>query len=138
MTLIKRRPLFTDFFENDRFFDSFQKDWINRIPAVNISENSKEFRIEFGAPGLSKEDFKIDVDKNTLTVSSEKEEKKKEENERFTKQEFNYSSFSRSFILPESVETDDVKAKYEDGVLKIHLAKKEDSKNKEKRQIQVS
>ena len=138
MTLIKRRPLFTDFFENDRFFDSFPKEWINRIPSVNITENSKEFRIEFGAPGLKKEDFKIDVDKNTLTVSSEKEEKKKEENERFTKQEFNYSSFSRSFILPDSVETDDVKAKYEDGVLKIHLAKKEESKNKEKRQIQVS
>ncbi|WP_276363510.1 Hsp20/alpha crystallin family protein [Daejeonella sp. H1SJ63] len=138
MTLIKRRPLFTDFFENDRFFDNFEKDLINRIPSVNITENGKEFKIEFGAPGLKKEDFKIDIDKNTLTVSSEKEEKKKEENERFTKQEFNYSSFSRSFILPDSVETENVKAKYEDGVLKIHIGKKEDSKNKEKKQIQVS
>lgn len=138
MTLIKRRPLFTDFFENDRFFDNFQKDWVNRIPSVNITENSKEFKIEFGAPGLKKEDFKVDIDKNTLTVSSEKEEKKKEENERFTKQEFNYSSFSRSFMLPDSVKTDDVKAKYEDGILKIHLTKKEDSKNNERKQIQVS
>lgn len=138
MTLVKRKPFFTDFFENDRFFDTLPKEWVNRIPSVNITENGKEFKIELGAPGLKKDDFKIDIDNGTLTVSAEKEETAKEENERFTKQEFNYTSFSRSFMLPETVESEDVKAKYEDGILKIQVAKKEEAKQKQRKQIKVS
>lgn len=79
MTLVKRRPFFTDFFENDSFFDTLPKEQINRVPSVNITENDKEFKIELGVPGLKKDDFKLDVDKSTLTVSADKEEKVKEE-----------------------------------------------------------
>lgn len=138
MTLVKRRPFFTDFFENDSFFDTLPKEQINRVPSVNITENDKEFKIELGVPGLKKDDFKLDIDKNTLTVSTDKEEKVKEENEIFTKREFNYTSFSRSFMLPDTVKTDNVRAKYEDGILKIHIAKKEEAKQNLKKQIKVS
>lgn len=138
MTLVKRRPFFTDFFENDSFFDTLPKEQINRVPSVNITENDKEFKIELGVPGLKKDDFKLDVDKSTLTVSADKEEKAKEEKEIFTKREFNYASFSRSFMLPDSVKPDDVRAKYEDGILKIHIAKKEQAKQNLKKQIKVS
>lgn len=138
MTLVKRKNLFTDFFENENFFDTFSKEWVNRIPSVNITENGKEFKIELGAPGLKKDDFKIDIDNSTLTISAEKEDEHKEKNEHFTKKEFSYSSFSRSFILPETVDKNQVKAKYEDGLLKIHISKKEEAKQDQKKLIKVS
>ncbi|MDP3469753.1 MAG: Hsp20/alpha crystallin family protein [Daejeonella sp.] len=138
MTLAKRKGLFTDFFDNERFFDIFPKELVNRTPSVNIIENGKKFKIELSAPGLKKGDFQIDIDNNILTISAEKEEDKEEENEQFTKREFSYSSFSRSFILPESVDNNQVKAKYEDGLLKIDIEKKEDAKQSRKKQVKVS
>lgn len=138
MNLAKRKSLFTDFFENEQFSDFFSKELVNRIPSVNIIENDKKFKIDLSAPGLKKEDFKIEIDKDTLTISSEKEEKKNEENEQFTKKEFSYSSFSRSFLLPESVDINQVKAKYEDGLLKIDIEKKENAKQSLKKQVTVS
>lgn len=138
MTLTKRKNLLTDFFDNEHFFDIFPNELVSRTPSVNIIENGKEFKIELSAPGLKKEDFKIDIDNSTLTIRAEKEVEQKEEKEHYTKREFSYSSFSRSFLLPDTVNKDQVKANYEDGLLKIQIGKKEEAKQIEKKQIKVS
>jgi HSP20 family protein len=119
MTL--RAQFSSNFFDSDRYFDAFSKETINHQPAVNINETERELVIELVAPGLQKEDFKISVENGIITISVDKEENK---TERFIKQEFNYCSFLRSFTLPEKVIIDGVKAKYENGILQIHLAKK--------------
>ena len=101
---------------------------INNIPPVNVTELKNEYKVSLAAPGLKKSDFKIDVDGNLLTISSEKEETKEEKDKRYNRREYNYSSFSRSFTLPEGVLQDKIEARYEDGVLKLSLPKKEEAK----------
>ena len=107
------------------------------IPAVNITENKDQYLVSLAAPGLKKDDFKIDLDGNMLTISSEKEESKEEKDKTFTRQEYNYSSFSRSFTLPDEVNQEKIDAKYEDGVLKISLPRREDSKKTITKQIAI-
>ena len=121
-------------------FEDFFKPWnemtgINGLwgktltmPAVNIKEDKDAFRICVAAPGLEKKDFNIDVDGNMLTISSEKEENKEEKDERHTRREYNYSSFNRSFTLPDAVITDKIEAVYEGGELKVILPKKDEAK----------
>jgi HSP20 family protein len=127
----------SDFFDNDRFFDS---DWMKKqsVPAVNVKENEKGFDIELAAPGLSKNDFKITVDNRVLTISSEKQEEKEEKEKEYTRKEFSYSSFSRSFALPENVNEDGVKATYDNGLLKVSLLKKALQQEKGRKAIAVS
>ena len=132
--------LLSDFFDNETFFNM---SWLNRdshqtIPAVNIKEGSKEFAIEFAAPGFKKNNFKIDVDGNQLTISAEKEEEKNEQNDRFTRKEFFYNSFSRSFTLPQNVNVEHIEAKYNDGILKLNISKKEETKSFPKKDIKVA
>lgn len=99
------------------------------IPAVNIIENLPNFVVEIAAPGLSKEDFKIEVEEETLKISSEKANREEEiENSQYRKREFNYKSFERSFKLPENIEIDKIQARYENGVLKVTLPKMEEKK----------
>ena len=98
------------------------------MPAVNVTEDKDFYKISLAAPGLEKKDFNIDVEGNMLTISSEKEEKKEEKNERLTRKEYNYSSFSRSFTLPEAVMTEKIEAVYEGGELKVMLPKKDEAK----------
>ena len=98
------------------------------MPSVNITENGNHYNVSLAAPGLKKDDFKIHIDGNMLTISSEKEEKKEEKDEKYTRKEYNYSSFSRSFTLPEDVKQDGIDAKYEDGILTLKLPRKEDAK----------
>ena len=98
------------------------------VPAVNIYENKDQFELTLAAPGMKKNDFKIDVDGNILTISSETEERKKEEKEKYTREEYNYSSFRRSFTLPEEVNKEKIDASYFDGVLKLALPKREEAK----------
>jgi HSP20 family protein len=100
------------------------------VPAVNVVENRNEYKVSLAAPGMKKSDFEIDVEGNMLTISSEKEETKEEKDEQYTRKEFSYSSFSRSFSLPDDVKQDKIEAVYEDGVMKISLPKKEDAKTK--------
>lgn len=108
------------------------------IPAANISEENDHFSVSLAVPGLKKEDFKIDVTGNLLSVSTESESSKEEKGKKFTKQEYNYSSFSRSFDLPESVMTEKISAVYADGVLRLTIPKKEDlKKSAANRQIAV-
>ncbi len=98
------------------------------VPAVNIVENNNDYKVTVAAPGLKKSDFKIDVDGNVLNISAETEEKKKEKEEKYTREEYNYSSFSRSFTLPDDVSKEKIEASYADGVLKLILPKKEEAK----------
>lgn len=127
----------SDFFDNDRFFDS---DWMKKqsVPAVNVKETEKGFDIELAAPGLSKNDFKITVDNRVLTISSEKREEKEQKEKEYTRKEFSYSSFSRSFALPENVNEDGIKATYENGLLNVSLLKKALQQEKSHKAIAVS
>lgn len=117
-------PLFSDLFENDFFSNKFA----NNFPAVNIKENGNEFKVEVAAPGLKKEDFKITTGKGMINISAEHEETKEEKDENFTRKEYNFNSFSRSFFLPEDVIDENIKAKYENGILKLSLPKKAEAK----------
>ncbi|AWH86975.1 molecular chaperone Hsp20 [Flavobacterium album] len=109
------------------------------VPPVNIRETEQSFSVELMAPGLKKEDFNIELDNELLTISSEvKTENTTEENGKFTRREFSFSSFKRSFTLPETVKEDEINAAYEDGILKITLPKKEEALPKAKRLIEIS
>lgn len=126
--LTERMPsVFDDFYKplND-LFDGGGR--FMNIPAVNISEQKDDYLVSLAAPGLKKDDFKIDVDGNMLTISSEKEDKKEEKDARYTRKEYSFSSFERSFTLPNEVNKDKIEARYEDGVLKLVLPKKEEAK----------
>jgi|SRR3989344_1020724 len=131
--------LMSDFFDTDNFFSPkwFEKEFEHSMPAVNIKENGKEFHIELAIPGMKKEDFKVDVQNNILTISAEKKEEKSDKNERYTRKEFSYSSFSRSFTLPGSVNGDKIDAKYNDGILHLSIPKKEEAKTLPKKEIKV-
>ncbi len=98
------------------------------IPAVNIVENENGFRLEVAAPGLKKEDFKINLVNNVLTISTQKEQKTEETTEKYTRKEFSFSSFRRAFTLPNTVDGEKIGASYTDGVLNITLPKKEEAK----------
>jgi HSP20 family protein len=121
-------PFFNDVFDsllNDKF--SGDK-LVSRVPAVNIAETENEFHIELAAPGLKKEDFKISLDKNILNVSTERKTENVEEGKKFSKREYNYTSFTRSFTLPESIDQTKIDAEYTDGILKLNVAKREEAK----------
>lgn len=108
------------------------------IPQTNVVEEEKEFKIELSVPGLKKEDFKIEVDNGTLTVSCEKEEETTDKSRKYRVREYSYNSFSRSFQLPDNIKEEDINAKYEDGVLCLTVPKKELTTSKPKKAIKVS
>ena len=138
--LNERMPfVFDDFFKpwNEWFENGGLRGRTMNVPAVNITEHKDEYQVSLAAPGLKKDDFKIDVNGNMLTISSEKEVSKEEKDERFTRKEYSYSSFSRSFTLPEEINKEKIEAKYEDGVLKISMPRKEEAKKPSAKQIAV-
>ncbi|MCF8235447.1 MAG: Hsp20/alpha crystallin family protein [Bacteroidales bacterium] len=139
--MIRRRALpdlVDEFFGSDLMNNFFENQTGINVPAVNIIEGNEDFKIEVAAPGLNKKDFKIDLDRNVLTVSSEKKEEKKEKDEdKFMRREFSYSSFSRSFTLPDSVDEDKVSANHQDGVLTVTIPKKEEARPRPPRQIDI-
>ncbi|MFD0861285.1 Hsp20/alpha crystallin family protein [Sungkyunkwania multivorans] len=145
MTLVKRRnsdlwlpSIFDEFLTPDWFGGSTNKNVLSRsVPAVNIKEDEEGFSIELAAPGLKKEDFNISLDNDVLTISTEKETKSEEVEGQYTRREFSYSSFERSFNLPETVNTEAINASYEDGVLAIALPKREEAKPEPKRLIEI-
>jgi HSP20 family protein len=136
----ERMPsVFDDFFKpwNEWFDNSGLMGRTLNVPAVNITEKKDEYQVSLAAPGMKKDDFKIDVDGNMLTISSEKEENKEEKDKKFTRKEYSYSSFSRSFTLPEEINKEKIEAKYEDGVLKIALPRKDEAKRPSAKHIAV-
>lgn len=122
--------LFDDFFRpwNDWFDTSGIMGRTLNVPAVNVAESKDDFNLSLAVPGMKKNDFKIDVNGNMITISCEKEEEKEEKEEMYSRKEYNYSSFSRSFTLPEDVNKEKIDAHYENGVLKLSLPKKEGAK----------
>lgn len=129
------RSMLDNFWSSDWMGDDFQRR--DRMPAVNVKETDKCFEIEVAVPGMKKEDFKIDVDNGVLTISAEQKEEKEKKEDNYTRKEFSYSSFSRSFSLPQNVNEDSIKAKYDNGVLALTLDKAKEEKPK-KRQIPLS
>ncbi|MBE8714314.1 Hsp20/alpha crystallin family protein [Sphingobacterium hungaricum] len=120
-------PFVNSVFDN-LFNDSFITDrLVTRVPAVNITETQDSFSIELAAPGLQKSDFKINVDKNVLTISVEKKDEAVVEEKLYSKKEYSYTSFTRSFSLPDSVNYSNIDASYIDGVLAVTVGKKEEA-----------
>lgn len=107
------------------------------LPKVNISETDNAFKVSLAAPGMKKEDFSIEIDNGILSISSQMEQDNRTEEEQFTRREFQYASFQRSFTLPESVQSEKIKASYNDGILNLELPKKEDAKKKPPRTIKI-
>lgn len=129
-------PGFNDVFEsifNDTFFNDRM---IARVPAVNISETEDNYHVELAAPGLKKEDFKLNLERNILNVSVEKQQENAEDNRTFNKREYSYISFMRSFTLPEAADCNNINASYTDGILRIDIAKREEAKSVS-RQIEI-
>jgi HSP20 family protein len=120
-------PGFNDVFESI-FNDTFLSDrMVSRVPAVNISESDNAYHVELAAPGLSKQDFKINLDRNLLNISVERQSENSEEGKRYNKQEFSFQSFVRSFTLPEAADHNGIEASYENGILKVDIKKKEEA-----------
>lgn len=130
--------IWEDFFGRD--ITDFSSPRMNAsLPAVNIEEKPDKFLVHLAVPGMKRENLKIEIDHGILSISSEKEEKHAETDQvgKFTRREFSYQTFKRSFTLPESVKTDGIAAKYEDGILTIHLPKREEAQVQPIRQIAV-
>lgn len=128
-----------DYFEpwNDWFGDSFNLRSVN-VPKVNISEDDTAYNLMLALPGVDKEDLKIDVEGRVLTVSAEKEDEQEQKDEKFTRREYNYSSFARSFTLPDHVLADKIQATYEGGQLKLVVPKTEKEVKDAKKNITVA
>ncbi|MFD1014881.1 Hsp20/alpha crystallin family protein [Winogradskyella rapida] len=108
------------------------------LPQVNIKETADAFIVDMAVPGLKKSDFQIDLDNDLLSISTETKEENEHKDANYTRREFGYASFKRSFNLPESVDEDAINARYEDGILSILLPKKEEAKQKPVRNIEIS
>lgn len=146
MALIRRNqnlPGFSNIF--DDFLNNDWSDWglknysrtNTTIPSVNIKENNDNFIIEVAAPGLEKSDFSIEVNQGTLKISSEKRGENEVEEESYSRREFSYQSFCRSFSLPLTVESDKIEAKYDRGILLVTIPKREEAKPKPVRLIDI-
>ncbi len=145
MNIVRRNG----FLPSSSFFDDFlTKDlfdwsgWANdggSIPRVNILETGDDFRVEMAAPGMKKDDFHVELDNDMLTIHSELPENNSEnESVNYTRREFSYGSFKRSFYLPNTVEAEKIKAKYNDGILSLLIPKKEEAKKRPTRTIAIS
>jgi HSP20 family protein len=126
--------------------DFLKADWGGRqfnfnspsVPPVNIRETATAYEVELSAPGKTKEDFNIEIDKNLLTISSEVKSEVNSEEGKYTRKEFSFTAFKRSFTLPETIKDDEIKASYDNGILKLSLPKKEEALPKAKRLIDVA
>ncbi len=144
MTLIRRvnnnYPTFRNWMDDfmgtvDNSVNFWNKE---NVPAVNIAESDDNFKIEFAAPGLTKADFKINLDNDVLIVKSEKEVNEEESKTNYTRKEFNFSSFQRTFTLPDSADGERIMAEYKEGILSIDIPKKEEAKVKPARDIEIA
>lgn len=128
-----------DQFLNDSIFNwRNEMNGFNGAPRVNIAETDEEFMVEMAAPGMKREDFHVELDNDTLVIWSERSDEKEDSNSSYTRREFSYGSFRRVFHLPNTVEADKIKAKYQDGLLSLVIPKKEEAKRKPPRTIKIS
>jgi HSP20 family protein len=149
MTAIQKNsgyaPLIRNFFDDFLTRDLFDTDWLSNsetgttIPKVNIHESERDFTVEVAAPGMNKDDFEVTIDNNLLTITSElrKEEKNITET-KYTRKEFSYQSFQRTFTLPDTVDANKIAAKYNNGILELLLPKREEAMKKPVKTIKIS
>ena len=131
-------PSFSDDFRGRDYYPSRYNHYgFKSVPAVNIAEGDNEFTIEVAAPGFDKKDFKIDLENDRLTISSAWESDDKDKNERYTRKEFNYNEFSRTFTLPDTVDNEKITAKHSEGILFVNIPKKEEAWVKPAREIAI-
>ncbi len=145
MSLVKKHPknhpafgtLFSELWDAGRFFDNefFQKDW---LPAINVKSNDDHYEVEVAVPGWDKEDFNISLEHGVLTISSEQKNESKKEEDNYTRKEFSYSSFRRSFTLPEDAHEESIKAKYENGILRLTIERLAKKNEKSAREIEIT
>ena len=140
MSLIRRNNLYfpslmDEFFKPDWFggMERFE----NTLPAVNIKEDEMSYELELAIPGQKKEDFNVEIDDNVMTISMETKTEEETTQENYTRREFSYQSFKRSFTLPDTVDEDKIEASYLDGILKFKLPKREEVLPKPKRTIAI-
>lgn len=131
------RPLGFPSFISDTLDRLWNDETVSWMPAVNIRERADDFVIDLAVPGMQKKDFSVELDNGSLIIRGERKEETKEENEKITRREFHYGSFSRVFTLPKSANPDEVKATYRDGILTLTIMKKEELKQKPKKQITI-
>jgi HSP20 family protein len=140
MKLMKWNPGFVNHHFTDMFDDILGKEMTGQgsMPAVNVIENGDNFRIEVAAPGFDKNDFKVTLDNDHLTIAVEKETEMTDEKDKYTRKEYHFGSFSRSFHLPDTIKGDKIDANYENGILKVNLPKREEAKEQPQRLIKIS
>lgn len=141
LPVLKTRNIWPNWIEEFFGDDFFNIDWMTQrssVPSVNVFETNDNYRIEVAAPGLKKEDFKVELDNNLLKISSEmKKEEEQKEGEKILRREFNYCSFKRVFSLPDTVDAEKIDARHENGILTITIPKKEEAKVKPVREIKI-
>lgn len=138
-TIAKRN--FRPFYMGSIFDDDFLPVMTNTtssMPAVNVKEDEKKFELDLAVPGIDKKELKIDINEDVLTISSETKNESEENKDGYKRKEFSYSSFCRSFQIPENVSKDKIEANYKDGVLSVTLPKNEEEKHKISRQVKIS
>ncbi|RMG83209.1 MAG: Hsp20/alpha crystallin family protein [Bacteroidetes bacterium] len=148
MAIIKWNP--GSLINADRFFDDFFKSEFpalsqmnfsaegSTMPAVNIKETDKTYELEVAAPGMDKKDFNVQIENGVMTISAQKEMENEQKEDNFTRREFSYTSFQRSFTLPEGADDANVEAKYKDGILRIVLPKKPEAQAQSAKKIKIS
>ena len=142
--LVKRNLFWPSSSSADDFINENLFNWQGRdngnfsVPRVNIVETDDDFQVEMAAPGMKREDFNVELDNDTLVISSERSDTNEDKNSSYARKEFNYESFRRSFHLPNTVESDKIEAKYQDGMLRLNIPKKEESRRKPARRIEIS
>lgn len=129
--------LFDELFGMDSYPVHYRRNGFKSLPAVNITEGNESYTIEVAAPGLEKKDFRIDLDNEVLTISSDRKNENEETGDQYTRREFGYERFSRSFNLPEMVDSEKISASHKNGILLVNIPKKEEAKLKSARQIAV-
>jgi HSP20 family protein len=135
------RKSFRPFYMSNLFDDDFFPVLTNRtssMPAVNIREDEKNYFLDLAIPGMDKKDLKIDINEDVLTISSETKNETEENRDGYKRKEFSYSSFCRSFFIPENVEKENIEANYKDGILSVALPKQKEEKNKITKEIKIS
>ena len=139
--LVKMNRMFPgfsdDFWGKDFYPVHYNSSGFKSLPAVNIVEGDNEFTIEVAAPGLEKKDFRIELDNGRLTIASAREGKEEENNEKYTRREFHYDTFTRSFALPETVDIEKIAAKHRDGILYVNIPKTKEAIVKPAREIAI-
>lgn len=131
------RPFYMGSIFDDDFF-SVLPSRSSSMPAVNIKEDEKKFLLDLAVPGMDKKDLKIDIEEDVLTIASESNHESEDNTDGYKRREFSYSSFCRSFQIPENVNKEKIDASYKDGILSVSLPKMEEDKNKISRQVKIS